>query len=166
MAITDIHQVDLAVLFGNSDFRIYEISRDIELENIVINKAKTFWMDYVQQDCPPPTQSEPDCQTLYKQGNPTKSVEATHETNQLIQRMQLLNEEIYTRESEVSSIKQIIMNEMADSEILTYEGRLIATWKSPKQSYRINTKKLESELPKIYEQYKVPIQNSRRLTIK
>lgn len=93
-------------------------------------------------------------------------MEAKHETNKLIQRIQLLNEEICTRESQVSSIKQIIMNEMADSEILTYEGRLIATWKAPKLSYRINTKKLESELPKIYEQYKVPIQNSRRLNIK
>jgi putative phage-type endonuclease len=36
MAITGINHTDLAVLFGNSDFRIYEITRDLELEDLII----------------------------------------------------------------------------------------------------------------------------------
>ena len=43
MAITGIEQCDLAVLFGNSDFRIYEIVRDLELEALVIEKALHIW---------------------------------------------------------------------------------------------------------------------------
>jgi hypothetical protein len=37
-AITHIDQADLAVLFGNSDFRIYAIARDLELEELLCKK--------------------------------------------------------------------------------------------------------------------------------
>ena len=40
-AITRIGQADLAVLFGNSDFRIYAIARDLELEELIVQKANT-----------------------------------------------------------------------------------------------------------------------------
>jgi hypothetical protein len=43
---------------------------------------------------------------------------------------------------------------------------VLATWKSPKQSYRLDSKKLEIEHPELIPQYQVPIQNSRRLVIK
>jgi putative phage-type endonuclease len=57
MAMTQIEVTDLAVLFGNSDFRIYTISRDLELEHLLLEKAKYFWSEYVQKNIPPPTQS-------------------------------------------------------------------------------------------------------------
>ena len=74
MAITGLGQCDLAVLFGNSDFRIYEITRDKALEEMVIEKAITFWKDYVLKDLPPPAISIADCQTLFNKANPDKSI--------------------------------------------------------------------------------------------
>jgi putative phage-type endonuclease len=74
MAITGIEQCDLAVLFGNSDFRIYEIARDLELEDLVIEKASHFWNEYVVKDMPPPAQTEDDYQALFKKGDSAKTV--------------------------------------------------------------------------------------------
>jgi predicted phage-related endonuclease len=166
MAITNINKVDLAVLFGNSDFRIYEISRDLELENTILQKAKLFWNDYVLKDLPPPAQSEADCQTLFSKGDPAKSVEAGAETLLLTKQLQLLNSEIDVREGEISSIKQNIMNQMGDAESLLYQGKVLATWKAPKPSFRLDSKRLELEHPEIANTYKMPVQNSRRLVIK
>ena len=45
-AVTGIDEADLAVLFGNSDFRIYQIRRDKELEDLLLEKATTFWDEY------------------------------------------------------------------------------------------------------------------------
>ena len=75
MAITGIEQCDLAVLFGNSDFRIYEIARDLELEALVIEKALHFWNDYVLKDIAPPAQTEGDYQALFKKSDPSKTIE-------------------------------------------------------------------------------------------
>jgi predicted phage-related endonuclease len=166
MAITGIDKTDLAVLFGNSDFRIYEIARDQGLEELVIAKATTFWNDYVLKDVPPPTTSEQDCQTLFSKGDPAKSVEAKAETLLLTKRLQLLNSEIDVREEELSSIKQNIMSQMGEAELLTYQGRTLASWKAPKPSFRLDSKRFELEHPELASNYKIPVQNSRRLVIK
>ena len=166
MAITNLNRVDLAVLFGNSDFRIYEIARDLELEGVILQKANLFWNEYVLKDVPPPAMSEEDCHTLFSKGDPTKSVEAHSETLELRKRLALLNSEIDTREDEISAIKQNIMNQMGAAETLTYQGKVLATWKAPKPSYRLDSKTLEQEHPEIASLYKIPVQNSRRLVIK
>ena len=166
MAITNLDRVDLAVLFGNSDFRIYEITRDKELERMVIQKATTFWQEHVLKDIPPPAINESDCHTLFSKGDSTKSAEAKAETLELTKRLQLLNSEIEVREEEISSIKQSIMNQMQEAETLTYQGKVLATWKAPKPSFRLDSKRLGLEHPEITSNYKVPVQNSRRLVIK
>lgn len=166
MAITNLERCDVAVLFGNSDFRIYEVYRDKELEDLIIAKAAAFWMDHVQADTPPPAQSESDYQTLFKKEVTGRSVEAQPILCELTQKLCLLNSEIKSKETEISQIKQTIMGQMGEAETLTYQGQILATWKSPKQSYRLDGKRLEAEHPELIPEYQVPIQNSRRLVIK
>jgi len=166
MAITGIEKTDLAVLFGNSDFRIYHIERDLELEKLVLDKALQFWKDYVLKNIAPPVQSEADCHTLFAKGTPEKSVGTDQPTYELAKRLHALSNEICTKESEISQIKQTLMGQMGEAEILTYQGQVLATWKAPKPSYRLDSKRLEAEHPELATQYKTPIQNSRRLVIK
>jgi putative phage-type endonuclease len=166
MAITGIEQCDLAVLFGNSDFRIYEITRDKALEEMVVEKAATFWNDFILKDLPPLATSIADCQSLYSKGNPERSVQATMETLELTKRLHLLVGQIDTLEEEVSSIKQSIMTQMGEAETLTFQNQVLATWKAPKPSFRLDSKKLEVDYPDLVGVYKTPVQNSRRLVIK
>ena len=166
MAITGIDKTDLAVLFGNSDFRIYEIARDQELEELVMAKATAFWHDYVLKDIPPPATSEQDCQTLFSKGDASKSIEAAKQTLELTKRLHTLNGEIAVREEELSTIKQNIMSQMGEAELLIYQGRTLATWKTPKPSFRLDSKRFELEHPELASNYKIPLQNSRRLVIK
>lgn len=166
MAITNINKVDLAVLFGNSDFRIYEITRDLELENTILQKANLFWSEHVIKNSPPPAQSEADCQALFSKADPAKTIEAKTETWAQTKRLQLLHNEIDMREEEISTIKQSIMSQMGEAETLTYEGKVLATWKAPKTSFRLDSKRLEIDHPEIAANYKTAVQNSRRLVIK
>jgi len=166
LAITNLERCDVAVLFGNSDFRIYEVYRDKELEDLIISKAVDFWNAYVKADTPPPAQCEADYQQLFKRTVTGKAVEADHAINELTHKLQLLNSEIKSKELEISQIKQTIMGQMGEAELLTYQGQVLATWKSPKQSYRLDSKRLELEHPELIPQYQVPVQNSRRLVIK
>jgi len=166
MAITEIDKTDLAVLFGNSDFRIYEITRDLELESVILQKASLFWNECVLKDIPPPVQSEADCHTLFSKGDPAKSVEAQQEILELTKRLHLLNREIDAREEELSSIKQSIMQNMGEAQTLTFAGKVLATWKAPKPSFRLDSKTLELDHPEIASNYKIPVQNSRRLVVK
>ena len=166
LAITNLERCDVAVLFGNHDFRTYEVYRDKELEDLIIAKAATFWIEHVQADIPPLAQCESDYQILFKKEVTGKAVEAEPIICELTQKLCLLNNEIKSKESEISQIKQTIMGQMGEAELLTYQGQVLATWKSPKQSYRLDSKRLEKEHPELIPQYQVPIQNSRRLVMK
>lgn len=166
MMLTNIDRTDLAVLFGNTDFRIYEITRDLELEQMVLARAIGFWEDHVLKDIPPPASSESDYKTLFGKSTVSKSIEAPAQTCELIKRLNALNEHVEQYEAEISQIKQSIMGQMQDAEILTFNGKTLATWKSPKPSLRLDAKRLTEEHPDLVHQYQVPIQNSRRLVIK
>ena len=166
MAITGIEQCDLAVLFGNSDFRIYEIERDLELEALVIEKALHFWNECVLKDIPPPAQTEGDYQALFKKSDPSKTIEANPKTVELIRQLQSLSTQSGDVDEQITQIKQHIMNEMKEAEVLSYQGNTVATWKAPKPSFRLDSKRLELEAKEVFERFKMPIQNSRRLVIK
>jgi putative phage-type endonuclease len=166
MAITGIEKTDLAVLFGNSDFRIYTIVRDPELENLVLEKAHHFWHEHVLKDIPPPAQSPDDCQLLFERGDPSKTLEANAETLALLERLQKLNYQGNACEEEITTLKTQIMAQMQDAEVLAHQGQVLATWKAPKASFRLDSKRLEVEERAIYEKYKVASQVSRRFVLK
>ena len=166
LAITNLERCDVAVLFGNSDFRIYEVYRDKELEDLIINKAASFWKDYIQLDTPPPAQCESDYQYLFKKEVTGKAIEADPAVCELTSKLQILNSEIKSKELQVSHIKQTIMGTMGEAEMLTYQGQVLATWRSPKPSYRLDGKRLEAEHPELISEYQIPIQTTRRLIVK
>lgn len=77
-----------------------------------------------------------------------------------------LSSVIETHESEASRLKQSIMQCMGEAEVLTFQEKVIATWKAPKPSFRLDAKRLEQAHPEISRSFQMPIQNSRRLLIK
>lgn len=166
MAITGIERADIAVLFGNTDFRVYTIVRDPELENLVLEKAHHFWHEHVLKDLPPPVQSPEDCQMLFQRGDPSKTLEANAETLALLERLQTLHYQGNACEEEITTLKTQIMAQMQDAEVLAHQGQVLATWKAPKPSFRLDAKRLEAEERAIYEKYKVASQTSRRFVLK
>ena len=84
----------------------------------------------------------------------------------MLKKLKELNQQINHFEEEVSIIKQNIMMQMQEADTLTYQGQILATWKNPKPSTRLDAKKLEKEHPEIIQGYQTPVANSRRLVIK
>ena len=55
---------------------------------------------------------------------------------------------------------------MQEAQELTYQGKVLATWKKPKASFRFDSKRFEITHPELFPLFQTPIQNSRRLVIK
>jgi len=133
---------------------------------MILERAIAFWENHVLKDVPPKTVSESDCRQLFHHSTQGKIVEADHDTTELIKKLQILNENIEDYETQISTIKQHVMSKMEDAEVLTFNGQTLATWKAPKESLRLDTKRLSEEHPELVTHYQVPIQNNRRLVIK
>jgi len=157
LGITNLPEIDVAVLLGGSDLRVYTITRDLELESAIFERAAFFWTEHVQKDIPPKPQSVADCQAFFQKSNNGKSIEATPEVIALIQQLKALESQAQTDEEQMDAIKQALMQTMADAEVLTYLGKPVITWKTPKPSYRIDTKRLTLEHPELVKAYQSPI---------
>ncbi len=166
LGITNLAEIDVAVLLGGSDLRIYTITRDLELESLMFEKAAFFWTEHVQKDIPPKPQSMDDCQALFQRACVGKSIEANHETLALVRQLKTLEAQAQEEKEQIDQIKQTLMETMADAEVLTYLGKPLITWKAPKPSYRIDTKRLGIEHPELIKAYQNPIQSSRRFVVK
>lgn len=166
LALTHLRRCDLAVLFGNSELRIYQIDKDPELEATLIEQATCFWENHVLTNQAPRPQTINDFQTLFPKESEQKKVDADPQTVALITRSQELCAQIRTSEEELSKIKLHIMEKMQDAQELMFQGQLLATWKRPKAILRFDGKRFEKEHPELFPNYQVPIANSRRLVIK
>jgi putative phage-type endonuclease len=166
LLLTGCERADLAVFFSSTDFRIYTIHKDLELESTLLEKALAFWNNYVLSNTPPPPVSEADCKLLYKQSKTAKCVEADSNILASLNQLPKLNETISECEERISLIKQAVMEHMQDADTLTLNGATLATWKAPKPSYKLDSKKLFLDHPELASQYQVAIANSRRLVIK
>ena len=154
------------MLFSNQDFRIYSIARDLELEQMMIDKALLFWNNYVLTDIAPPAKCEADYQSLYPIEAKGKSTQADSDLFEMILRLHEVQEEMKTKELEVGHIKEAVMAKMQECETLSYESITLATWKQPKASVRFDSKRFSQEYPQLYSQYQNPVTTSRRLVIK
>ena len=166
LGITNLPEIDVAVLLGGSDLRIYTVTRDLELESLIFEKAAFFWTEHIQKDIPPKPQSISDCQALFRRSYSGKTLEASLETLDLIRKLKALEAQTHIEEEQIDAIKQALMERMADAEVLTYLGKPVITWKTPKASYRIDTKRLGLDHPELIKAYQSPIQSSRRFMVK
>ncbi len=166
LGITNLPEIDVAVLFGGSDLRVYTITRDLELETLLFEKAVFFWTEHVQKDIPPKPQSIDDCQALFQRSCVGKTMEANPEIITLIQQFKFLEGQVQVKEAQIDQIKQALMETMADAEVLTYLGKPVITWKAPKPSYRLDTKRLGLDHPELLKAYQQPVTNSRRFVVK
>ena len=166
LGITNLPEIDVAVLLGGTELKIYTIKKDIELETLIFEKAIFFWQEHVLKDIPPKPQSIEDCQALFQKSVPGKTMEADNHAITLVQQLKTMESHAKVDEEQIEAIKQALMEQMADAEILTYRGQPIITWKAPKPSYRIDTKRLAVDHPELIKTYQNPIQSSRRFIVK
>ncbi len=166
MAITECQSVDLAVLIGNNDFRIYCIDRDLELEGLIISHALSFWHEHVLAINPPKPMNVHDTQILFPKETPDSSVEASPELLEQIKLYQSSCTRVEQLGSECDRLKTEILHYMGAAEKLTHCGKTIATWKSSKNSSRIDTKALAKEYPDIAQQFTSQVLGSRRFLLK
>jgi len=166
MAMTGCSTAHVAVLIGNADFRIYQINRQEKLERMVIDQAKRFWFEHVLEGRPPKPQSTSDLKLLYPQSSQGQAIEASAPVLEALKNLREVQEEAKNLEVKAELIKTQIMAELGEAELIAHQGQVLATWKAPKPTQRIDTTKLKHEFPQIASQCTVSTPASRRFVVK
>ncbi len=166
MAVTQCNRADLAVLLGNQDFRIYQIHRDMELENLVLDHARQFWFDHVLSKVPPAPVTEEDIRTLYPREVTGHVLEADHELLSSLKSYKSTQAKISELSEQCDALRQDILKRMGEAEQITSNNKVLATWKCSKPARRLDTKALTAAHPELVEQFMMQGAVSRRFVVK
>lgn len=165
-AICNVEKVDVAVLIGGQEFRIYTYKKNIEIENKLILAACAFWNNYVAKGIAPETSSVGDINNLYPESN-GRVIEADDQILHEIEDLKTLK----IQEKEIAKLKidkeAKIKSCMGDNEaIINQDGELLATWKNGKARKVLDVKRLQAEYQNLCQQYLMEKMGNRTLLIK
>lgn len=138
-AVCDVERVDIAVLIGLKEFRVYHYYRDESLEIKLMLKEQEFWHENVLKQVPPPAHDYQDALRQWNKDDSSKSSIATEEVEdayfKLIRRKNLIKK----LEAAIDIQKSKIASHMQDaSQLFDSKGQLIATWKfQEKKGYQV-----------------------------
>ena len=167
LCITGAESADVAVLISGSDYRLYRVEKNLELQIMLIDAAIEFWQR-VQDGNPPEVITYDDAVERYGKSVSAGDVFATEEVYQAYEDLQKIKRSIKSLEEMEEINKVIICKYMADSydTVLSPEGKPLVTWKLAKGRSGFDSKAFKTAYPLLYEQFNTTGEPSRRLLIK
>jgi len=164
-ACHNVQKIVLAVLFGGQNFEIFEFSiMEAQKEELIKDMAK-FWGAVATKT---PLEAEDTDQTklIYAQDNGT-SVVAISQIEKAAEALKHIKEQRKMLEEQEDRLATVIQSHMGFcSELLTFDGKILATWKNSKASDRFDSKLFQSTMPEVYEKFVTKTAGSRRFLLK
>jgi len=131
----------------------------------MISHAGQFWNQHIELGVPPKPLTAQDVTNVYPVSE-AKIVEASEDIMQLHQQYR----ELQTAEKTIKEGKEAIADQikafMLESDTLKYGDNVVATFKSPKPTPKLNEDRLKKDMPEVYNAFLEPSQGSRRFLVK
>jgi len=165
LEVTALPVADVAVLIGGSDFRMYEIEADRELQGMIIDGEADFWRR-VEQGIPPDPVSFADVQAMFGKFSKEGAVEADAATAEAIANIKRIKEMVKALEEEEETTKAVIMKALGENDTLIQKGKVLATWKAQAGAKRFDSKTFQTHHPDLYAQFVAIGEPTRRFLLK
>ena len=165
-SICDVPKIDIAVLIGGQDFRIYTYERNRELEEKLIKIACNFWHNHIEKRTPPKCVNTRDTFNLFPQSNYHEIV-AEDNIIEKWEQLKTKKEEESRIQSTIEKLKTDIQEFMRDYDVLIdNQGNVIATWKNTAPRSCFDLKRFKEEAKEMYLKYVNYAKQSRVFLIK
>jgi len=164
-AVHNVESIYLAVLFGGQAFRTYHFTITEGMKEDLIKQMAKYWGYVATQTMPEPDSLE-SCKIIYPNDN-AESITATQTVERAIAVLNEYKQKIKHLENESESIELAIRSFMGmNANLITLDGKTLATWKSAKSSMKFDAKLFQLAMPEIYEKFVVETPGSRRFLLK
>jgi putative phage-type endonuclease len=165
-AICDVPKVDIAVLIGGQDFRIYTYNRDKNLEEKLIKIGVNFWHNHIEKRVPPKCVNTRDTFNLFPQSN-SKQITAKNDILAKLEELKIAKMSEEQIQKTIEKLKVEIQEFMQDYDVLIDEnGNVIATWKNTAPRSLFDLKRFKEEAKEMYLKYASYSKQSRVFLIK
>lgn len=165
MFVTQLEVADVAVLVGGSDFRIYVVEADADLQAMLIEQERAFW-ECVQKRNPPAAVSREDVKRRWRISS-GKRAQADDDMVHAAQELATLKRWLKEWECAAEGLTAVIQSRMEDAaELANEDGDVLATWKNIKANPRFDLERFKAEQPELFKSYLRESQPQRRFLLK
>lgn len=161
LMVTRLEVADVAVLIGGSDFRIYEVPADREVQDMILDRERVFW-EMVQARTPPDPVSFADVKARFGAASKAARIQATPEVLAALEALKAIK----AQAKEEDDLKARIMKHLGEADTLVDGDRVLATWKAGKPAVRFSATAFKEAHPDLYESFCVAGEAGRRFLIK
>jgi putative phage-type endonuclease len=131
LAVTAAQVCDVAVLIGGQDFRLYQVTRDSDIERDLIEQEEAFW-SFVERGVPPPPTTLQDAVRRWghfdAQGY-TVAGEDEQRAIDILRRGHALRRELDEAEEQAKLVIMSAMGDVGQTLVHPLTGEVLATWK-------------------------------------
>lgn len=166
LTVTGFQLADVAALIGGSDFRIYEVRADAELQGMLVDACAEFWKA-VEAGEPPEPVSYADVIARWGHASRADLVMASDEVVQALNELQQLKTQREHLDHAEEAWKTVVLKAMGECDTLVdAAGRTLCTWKASKGAQRIDAAGLRAAHPDIAAQFTRAGEPTRRFLVK
>ena len=163
-----VHRVQrcvLAVLFGGQELVLIDKAISDSEKDALIQLESQLWAS-IQTNTPPEASTVDSARRLFPTST-TQAVVATSQLEQACQQLKAIKNQIKQFEEAEEKLQGFIQGQMKEAgSLVTFDGKVLATWNSAKGSKRFDPKLLQAEMPEVYERYVIEQPGSRRFLVK
>ena len=164
MTVLGAQCCDVAVLIGASDFRIYHVKADPELEAMLIEEERAFWKRVEERD-PPAPRTYAEAATLFRVST-AQRIDANEEVAQAAEELARIKIEADALKKREDEAKAKITTYMKDADTLMLGTTILATWKTSKPAARFDSASFKAKHPDLYHEFLKTGEPSRRFLLK
>lgn len=134
--VTRRNKTIVAALIGADDLRVHTVDRDDEMINVIRAKELEFWERVQNRQAPEPVSIE-DIKLMYAKDSGS-IIDASFEILNLCEAAKIIKQNIKIQETNLAEILTEIKLGMSDSSVLIHNGKQLATWRTNKDSVKID----------------------------
>lgn len=164
MIVLDVPIFDIAVSFWGSAPVVYHVKADPKMQEMIIDGEQKFW-DQVQNMEEPIMMNAEDVMMKYS-SSMAVPIEATDDIYKAYIDAKRYRESSEEWAARADQEKTIIKAFMGDCDTLTYEGKILNTWKSSAPGKKFDMDTFKQIYPDIYRKYQVDTAPRRTLLFK
>lgn len=151
MAVSGDSRELVVVWIGGREFRYFWEARDDRfIQEHLVPTVEAFWRDNVLAEVPPPVSTLAEVNDIATDGTETELSESAFDT---LERITVLNSDIQAQEAERDALKVALAQFTGTADVLTFEGRRVATWKQQKGRMGFDRAGFAAEHPDLLAQF-------------
>ena len=166
LGVAELEHGSLAWLCSGREFGYKDMEFVPDFFAWLVEEVDKFWRDNILGRQEPSVHSVQDILLKYARHTDGKVTEVSEDVYNAYSELKEVRDQVAALEERKISLEERLKFAFGDAEAISYGGKTIGTWKTPKPSSKLDAKAFQEANPELAKNYMIQTQGTRRFLLK